>query len=239
MNANHSVLLAVLTRRPFVSFTLRIPITDPAEISIDSECNRITVSFPLETCAIECVQRKPETQLIAEEQQGLKPALRVVDPADPADRKHLDTDPSLAGLRANFAQFRQELDFATKYGFSRLELTKCPEATSFAQAIALGWFNEIRIGRKNRSPIQDIPQLIAVLEKLQYPYLAQGVVTKKGAEQLAAEWDTARRERNKTRMHKARDRNNRHKIVMRKSRAGKKSEYLPKSGDQDPEPLNS
>jgi hypothetical protein len=230
-------LVAALRKCPFAPFTLvdhtgrRFAITDPAEISIDSQCNRVTVSVPLETCAIECVQRKPETQLIAEEQQALKPALRMTDPPDPADRKHFDTDPSLPGLRANFDEFKSEMEVATKFGFSRPVVTKCPEATNFAQALALGWFGQIHIGRKNRTPIQGVTQLVAILEKLQYPYLAQGVVTKAGAAQLAAEWKTALRERNKTRMRKKRGRQKRNKLWMQKSRAAKKSEKLPKSAD--------
>jgi hypothetical protein len=232
-------LHAALDRVPFVPFLLisgrrQILIENPKEISVGQGI--VTLSIPLGSIH---VRELPENYLIALEEEGLKPAVRMIDPPDPVDPEQLANDPSLAELRTNFDEFESEMEVASKFGFSRPVVTNCPDATGVAQAIELGWFNEIRIGRKNRSPIQDISQLIAVLAKLQYPYLAQGVVTKKGAEQLAAEWDTARREHNKTRMRKKRDRKNRYKIVVRKSRARKKSEKLPKSGDQDPEPIGS
>ena len=126
---------------------------------------------------------------------------------------------------------------ARKFGFNRLEVCRCPQATPFAEAIERGWFAEIKVGHERLLEITTEIQLIPVLEKLGYHYLAERVVTQKGATQLAAEWRATLREQDKIRKRKNRDPKNRHKNLMRKSHARKKSEILPTLGNQDPEPL--
>jgi hypothetical protein len=228
----HTAVLAALTKRPFVPFALRLPITDPAEISISSD--RITVTLRLDT--ISAIEFKPEPPLRTE--QGLQPPVRLIsDQVPPISREQFDTDLQFNGVRTALAEFHRDMEFAHRYGFTQLEVTKCPEAIRLAEAIERGWFRKIQIGHQNRNAIKNVTKLIAVLDKLQYRYLAEGVVTKRGAEQLAAEWDSAQREQNKLRMRQERARKKRHKIRMQKSRLRKKSEKSLNPGSQDPEPL--
>ena len=214
MNTNVA-LLAALARRPFVPFLLyatnhQLLITDPSEISIEQE----TVTLILAKDNIH-VGPVSENYLIRKEEENNQSFLprrnrdRLINEEAPVTISHkdLETKPEFEEIRVVLEeQLRKKIESSTKYGFTRLEVSKCPEATDFAQALKLGWFHQIRIGRKTGSSIKNAGQLRAVLEKLQYPYLAEGVVTKKGAEQLVDEWQTALREKNTLQMQKKRAR---------------------------------